>query len=669
MKKNQKKSLEEILEASRKRDLKIARELSGVPVSEHRKLLLNEFLKEPVIRAFSGSASNFDDETQSFDFAFSSEYRVERWGAVEILSHEPGAVDLSRLNDGGAFCIDHNTWSGHVGVHEKAWLDEGEKKCRGRARLSKNNPRAVQEYLDIKDGIRCHISVTYWIHDVIVIEHDNTPNEYHVTRWTPLENSTVAVPADPSVGVGRSLGVGELPVDEPEKEQRSMGNKAVETAVGKSGNDTPDVTVVRAEARSAGQKEGLKQGQDQAARIVAAGRKFGQVEYAEECIREGRSATDAIDEMLERHSVAAPAPAEEIGLTNEETSGFRMTKLIRALDENTNMRAQEDAAFELEACAAVTSRDHGHPIPLEVMRAQQVSVDTDGGYLSPTTQVPSMIEELLNHVMVLKLGAQSFGNLVGNVDIPKETGGIEAFVVGEDESPAQSKAGFGLLTLAPKTVASNAYITRSMLKQTSFGMEMYVRRKIAQKIALKFDSLVIGGIGGRTQPIGLLNWPGVKIVNSGDNGDAPNRDRMVDLQTSVATGNALMENLAYLTSVLVRGKLLKTPEHPTANVGAWIWGKYGGPDPSVGEVVGYPAYATNQMPDDLSKGTSLGNCSAVAFGNWNDLILATWGTIEVLVDPYSHSKKGAVEVTSFFDFDSAVENADSFALIKDARAA
>jgi HK97 family phage major capsid protein len=79
---------------------------------------------------------------------------------------------------------------------------------------------------------------------------------------------------------------------------------------------------------------------------------------------------------------------------------------------------------------------------------------------------------------------------------------------------------------------------------------------------------------------------------------------------------------------------------------------------------GYQMVSTNQVPSDLTKGVGTG-LSAEIFGNFNDLILAEWSGIDLLVDPYTASNTGTTRVTAFFDVDVGVRHASSFAAIKD----
>ena len=75
---------------------------------------------------------------------------------------------------------------------------------------------------------------------------------------------------------------------------------------------------------------------------------------------------------------------------------------------------------------------------------------------------------------------------------------------------------------------------------------------------------------------------------------------------------------------------------------------------------------TNQVPADLTKGTAEDICSAIIFGNWQDLLIGTWGGLDMILDPYTNSTTGRVVLTVFQSVDIAVRHPESFAAILDA---
>ena len=78
---------------------------------------------------------------------------------------------------------------------------------KGRAQIRFGNSALAQEkFQDVQDGILRHISVGYSVNDMTCDnpEADWDDLRYIVTDWQPYEISLVTVPADPTVGVGRS---------------------------------------------------------------------------------------------------------------------------------------------------------------------------------------------------------------------------------------------------------------------------------------------------------------------------------------------------------------------------------------------------------------------------------------------------------------------------------
>ena len=82
------------------------------------------------------------------------------------------------------------------------------------------------------------------------------------------------------------------------------------------------------------------------------------------------------------------------------------------------------------------------------------------------------------------------------------------------------------------------------------------------------------------------------------------------------------------------------------------------------ELFGYKVIATNLVPSNLTKGTG-SSLSAMIFGNFNDLVVGEWGSLDVIFDPYTNSTTGTMRVTAFMDVDVAVRHAESFAAIQD----
>jgi hypothetical protein len=79
---------------------------------------------------------------------------------------------------------------------------------------------------------------------------------------------------------------------------------------------------------------------------------------------------------------------------------------------------------------------------------------------------------------------------------------------------------------------------------------------------------------------------------------------------------------------------------------------------------GYGCAVTNAMPSNLTKGTGT-NLSAAIFGNWADLVIGMWGSLDLTVDTTTLGTSGAVRVIALQDVDIAVRNTESFATFAD----
>lgn len=358
----------------------------------------------------------------------------------------------------------------------------------------------------------------------------------------------------------------------------------------------------------------------------------------------------------------------QIGMTRDE---LRRYSIVRAI----NAAASQDwrnAQLEREASEAVAKRmgrsAQGFWVPQDVLAAEQrdmvAGTPSAGGYLVSTDLLAqSFIELLRNRMMVRAAGATVLAGLVGDVAIPKQTGGATAYWVGESTAPTEGAQTLGQVALSPKTVGAWTDISRKLLKQSSVDVEAFVRNDLTSVLGLAIDSSALHGPGTGNAPTGIAATSGIGDVAGGTDGLAPTWAHMVALETAVAVDNADLGRLAYMSNAKVRGKLKSTPR--TATYGdIMIWEPTSGNTP----VNGYPFHVTNQVSSTLTKGsgTGVGVCSAIFFGNWADLIIGMWGGLDILVDPYTGGTAGTVRVIALQDVDVAVRHAESFAAMLDA---
>lgn len=143
-----------------------------------------------------------------FELSFSSEEPYMRYFGNEILDHADGACDLSRLNEIGVVLFNHDR-NKVIGKIENAWVEDN----RGKAKIkfdSDNDAKVIME--KVEKGTLKGVSVGYVIDNYEIVEKGKMSTDgrfegpcYIARKWTPLEISIVSIPADSTVGVGRSF--------------------------------------------------------------------------------------------------------------------------------------------------------------------------------------------------------------------------------------------------------------------------------------------------------------------------------------------------------------------------------------------------------------------------------------------------------------------------------
>lgn len=401
---------------------------------------------------------------------------------------------------------------------------------------------------------------------------------------------------------------------------------------------------------------------------IAAKRPDILMDAAREFIAEGKGLEEFRTMAMERLFNAKPVQVTaEIGMSTREVQSFNILRAINALANPGDRAAQEAAKFEFECSRTVADNlrkaPQGFFIPMDVQKRDlTVGVSADGGYTKQTTVLGGSFIELLRNKMYLQeLGCTILAGLVGDIAIPKQTGGATAYWVAENAAPTESQQILGQVTLAPKTVGAFTDISRKLLLQSSIDVQSMVQNDLATVLALALDLAGINGSGAANNPRGILNQAGIGSVAGGTNGLAPAWSHIVALETALANGNADVGRMGYLTTTKARGTLKATQKAASL---PFIWEN--GDKPGEGILNGYRAVATNQVPSNLVKGASGAVCSAIIFGNFADAVFGLWGGLDVLVDPFTGGAAGTVRVRVLQDADFAIRRAESFAAMVDA---
>lgn len=579
-------------------------------------------------RATDLDARSIDEKKRTVSIAVSSELAVARSFGNEILVHEAGAIDMAFLASGRApLLLDHDMEK-QIGVIESVELS-ADKVLRAKVRFGRS-ALAQEVFQDVVDGIRSNVSVGYRVNKM-----ERSPNDkdsYLVRSWSPLEVSVVSIPADPSVGVGRSAAALEpKPTIEPSiKKEVKM-------------TDQVNLDAVRAEAAEAAARN--------AAAIIDLGVRHNKRDIADAAIKAGKSIEQFRGELLEVIGNDKPLENSDIGLTKKEVRNFSIVRAIAAMSNPGDRRLREAAAFEFEASEAAAQRygrsAQGIMIPVDVLgmwKQRDLNTSDDNEIVATNLLAGDFIDVLRNSASVMAAGARMLPGLVGNVAIPKKTAASSGgWISTEGGAASESEPTFGTVSLTPKTVGAFTDMTRQLILQSTPSVEALVRDDLTQALALAIDKGALEGSGSSGQPTGILNTSGVNKPTAFA-AAVPTFAEMVALETAVAEDNALMGNLAYITDAATYGGL-KT-KAKDAGSGLFVIEN--------GQANGYNVIRSQQC--------TAGN---VYFGNFSDLLIGMWAGLDLTVDPYTSSNTGTVRVVALQTVDVAVRHAVSFAYNND----
>ena len=143
--------------------------------------------------------------------SFSSETPYRRYFGMEVLDHGEGAVNLDRLNGSGVLLFNHDV-NRVLGKVLRAWVENG----RGYAEVEFDTDGDAEKIFGkVASGTLKTTSVRSTVDtwDTVKAGAATADGRFAgpceiARRWTPLEVSIVSVPADATVGVGRSEGDG-----------------------------------------------------------------------------------------------------------------------------------------------------------------------------------------------------------------------------------------------------------------------------------------------------------------------------------------------------------------------------------------------------------------------------------------------------------------------------
>ena len=308
---------------------------------------------------------------------------------------------------------------------------------------------------------------------------------------------------------------------------------------------------------------------------------------------------------------------------NIHMSNFSLIKAINDVVNNRNIN--EDALNVIEMGATEMRKSglsYSGQIQLPVEErgdAVAATVATDGKEIVATDKL-NILEPLRGKSILAEAGATFLTGLVGNISIPNYTGSTCGWK-GELEAADNGKGTFGSVELSPKRLTAYIDISKQFLTQDSVGAEEMLRADIVNSLVAKLEQTIFGDAAGdNTKPAGIFN--GAEVV-------APSYQGVCEAEAAV-------------TDYSGEKRFVMSPTAKSAFKQATISGTKSDLRLLLedGEVDGYPVSDSSNVV-----------AGGYAFGDFSELVVAQWGGIDIVVDPYTLATKNAIRlvINAYFD--------------------
>lgn len=310
---------------------------------------------------------------------------------------------------------------------------------------------------------------------------------------------------------------------------------------------------------------------------------------------------------------------------NKETKRNMGFSLLKAINDVANNRQLDERNQEVvndgikEMRKAGLSYSGQIVLPVEESRSDVQATVVGAGKEAVAEDKLNILEPLRANLVMVEAGANYMTGLVGNVSIPAYSGSNVGWA-GEIDTATDGAGAFSEVTLSPKRITAYLDVSKQFLLQDSVSAEALLRADIVRAISNKLEATILGAEeGDANKPKGIFN--GVDTIAD------TSYTTMVGLIQTLEEAN-VTGDIKYIVSPSIKAKLKTTSKDKGS--GVFVMAN--------GEVDGVPVLCTSA-------------CKGLVVGNWDDYVIAQWGSIDLTIDPYSQATNGKVRlvVNAYFD--------------------
>ena len=359
---------------------------------------------------------------------------------------------------------------------------------------------------------------------------------------------------------------------------------------------------------------------------------------------------------------ARKAQANQRALSPQEKKDIRRFSISKFLRQSLpgetmdGIEAEMAAEGKREFQESIKGAAEGVFLPSALLRTYYYTNASESNYGQAFIEQTALtyIGKLRNATLGRKLGVRYLDGLQGQIAFV--TGGADAAWVAEEAAASKQKPAYSKVVMSPKRLQVLQGVTYDLMHQSSKALDDLILGDFIKAHAVALDAAIFTGSGSSGQPTGVLSAANVNSIAIDTHGGPLTYNLLVQMETEVGIDNGLLDDtLAYVSNAKVQGKLKTIPQ--IAGYPYYLMND--------GKVNGYPFYMSNAIPSNLTKGDTSGACSAAIFGNWSEVLVGSWGGLQIIVDPYTAKANGVLELSAAAYHDVLVRTPQAFCKIVD----
>ena len=368
--------------------------------------------------------------------------------------------------------------------------------------------------------------------------------------------------------------------------------------------------------------------------------------------------------QLEKRAATSARPlGKNDGLTAEqrEMQNFSISKLITGYISKNDISGVSGFEREMIEESEKEARTLGispsgiylkNEILAVNKRSMSAGTATNGGNFIPTEKL-GFFDAVYNFTVLEQLGVQRLTGLSANTDLTGLSAGATAAWAAEEGNQTPADATTAARELRPELLYSAMDVTKRLLVQTNNSIDAFLMASMQRAMGVALEAAVISG-DGTNKPLGILSTGGIQTSAMGTNGGALTYEKVLELARKIKQGGCLPANFKWLTNFAVEAQAKNTSIETGSGAKILAYNMYFGGMPGI--IDSAPVFFTQNVPSNLTKGSSGAVCSALIGGDFSQIVIGEFGGVDLVIDNVSAAltRTGKVGITMNQFVDSTI---------------